>query len=72
MQNLSFKFHNFLFQSYKFEFCHFNSLNLIYSQLSPPLRIRLLLLLSIAKLRPFCHLFNNFKKMLIKKNHKLD
>ena len=28
MQNLSFKFHNFSFQSYKFEFCHFNSLRL--------------------------------------------
>ena len=44
-------------KSSKFEFCHFSSLNLIYSQLSLPLAICLLLLLSIAKLCLFCHLF---------------
>ena len=53
-----FKFQNFSFKSSKFEFFHFSSLNLIYSILSPPLTIRLLLLLSIAKLCLFCHLFN--------------
>ena len=56
--NFFFKFHNFSFQSSKFEFCQFSPLNFIYSQLSPPLAICLLLLLSIAKLHRFCHLFN--------------
>ena len=39
MQNSPSKFHHFSFQSSKFKFCHFNLLNFIHPQLSPPLTI---------------------------------
>ena len=53
IQTLFSKFYHFLFQFSKFEFCHFNFLSFIYSQLIPPLTICQLLLLFIVKQHSF-------------------
>ena len=66
-QNSPSKFHHFLFQPSKFDFCHFYPLSFIFSQLSHPLTMRSLLLLSDPNNVVFInyliyYLFTNFKK----------
>ena len=78
MQNLPSKFHHFLFQSYKFAFCHFNRLSFNSPQSSLPLTFHPCLPLTIFNFYLIMYFLNERKNVNLiffikkKKNPKIN